>query len=99
MTPNSKAIPEGKRQMYARSYAQNGAMRAAFEYFEAFNTQDEKDNRKSAAHKLPVPVLIITGDKSTGDVLEIQAIILADNVTAIKLTDTGHWLMKGVQRK
>jgi pimeloyl-ACP methyl ester carboxylesterase len=28
------------------------------------------------------------------DAIEIQAKIVADNVTAIKLVDTGHWLME-----
>jgi pimeloyl-ACP methyl ester carboxylesterase len=37
---------------------------------------------------------MITGDKSMGDVLEVQARMVADNVTAIKLHDTGHWLME-----
>jgi pimeloyl-ACP methyl ester carboxylesterase len=94
MTPNPKAMPEADRQFYTKSYARDGAMRAAFEYFKAFNTQDAEDNRRFGAHKLPMPVLVVTGDKSMGDVLEAQARLVADNVTAIKLTDTGHWLME-----
>ena len=94
MAPNPRAIPEDKRQMYAKLYAQNGVMTAAFEYFKSFNTQNAEDNRKFAGHKLPMPVLIITGDKSMGKVLEMQAKIVADNITVIELTDTGHWLMK-----
>jgi pimeloyl-ACP methyl ester carboxylesterase len=69
-------------------------MRAAFEYFKAFNKQDAEDNRKFAAHKLPMPVLVIASDKAMGNAIEIQAKIVADNVTAIKFTDTGHWLME-----
>jgi pimeloyl-ACP methyl ester carboxylesterase len=94
LSANPKAFPEADRQIYARSYAQEGAMRAAFEYFKAFNKQDAEDNRKFAAHKLPMPVLVITGDKAMGDALEIQAKIVAENVTAIKFADTGHWLME-----
>ncbi len=94
MSANPKAMTEDKREMYAKSYAQEGAMRAAFEYFRAFNTQDAEDNRRFAAHKLPMPVLVIAGDKSMGDALEVQAKRVADNVTAIKLADTGHWLME-----
>ena len=41
-----------------------------------------------------MPVLVIAGDKAMGDAIEIQAKIVADNVTAIKFTDTGHWLME-----
>lgn len=94
MTPNPKAFPEEDRALYAKSYAQEGAMRAAFEMFKAFNRQDAEDNRKLAAKKLPMPVLVVTGDKSMGDVLEIQAKLVADNVTSVKFTDTGHWLME-----
>ena len=94
MSANPKAFSETERQMYARAYAQDGAMRAAFEYFKAFDRQDAEDNRKFAARKLPMPVLVITGDKSMGDVLEVQARMVADNVTAIKLANTGHWLME-----
>ena len=69
-------------------------MRAAFEMFKAFNKQDAEDNRKLAANKLPMPVLTIAGDKSMGDVLEIQAKLVADNVTSVTFADTGHWLME-----
>ena len=69
-------------------------MRAAFELFKAFNHQDAEDNRKFATHKLPMPVLTIEGDKSMGGALEIQAKLVSDNVTSIKLADTGHWLME-----
>lgn len=93
MTPNPKAMPEADRQFYTRAYAQEGAMRAAFELFKAFDKQDAEDNRKFAAVKLPMPVLVITGDKSMGDVLEQQAKAVADNVTSMKFADTGHWLM------
>ena len=94
MSANPKAFTEIERQMYAQAYGQDGAMRAAFEYFKAFDRQDAEDNRKFAAQKLPMPVFVITGDKSMGDVLEVQAKIIAENVTAIKLADTGHWLME-----
>lgn len=94
MTTNPKAMPEADRQFYTKSYAQDGAMRAAFEYFKAFDKQDAEDNRKFAVRKLPMPVLVIAGDKSMGDLLEVQAKIGADNVTALKLNDTGHWVVE-----
>ncbi len=92
MTPNSTAMPEAERQFYTKAYAQEGAMKAAFELFKAFDKQDAEDNRRFAANKLSMPVLVIAGDKSMGDVLEMQAKIVAENVTAIKFADTGHWL-------
>ena len=69
-------------------------MRAAFEMFKAFNNQDATDNRKFAATKLTMPVLTIEGDKAMGGALEVQAKIVATNVTSVMFTDTGHWLME-----
>lgn len=94
LSAHPETFSEVLRQTYAKSYAQEGVMRDAFEYFKAFNKQDAEDNRRFAAHKLPMPVLVIAGDKAMGDALEIQARIVADNVTAIKFADTGHWLME-----
>jgi pimeloyl-ACP methyl ester carboxylesterase len=94
LSANPKSMSEAERQIYAASYAQEGAMRAAFEYFKAFNKQDAEDNRSFAAHKLTMPVLVIAGEKAMGDALEIQARIAADNVTSMKFADTGHWLME-----
>jgi pimeloyl-ACP methyl ester carboxylesterase len=94
LSPHPETFSEADRQLYAKAYAQEGAMRAAFEMFKNFNTQDATDNRKFAATKLPMPVLIIEGDKAMGGALEIQAKIVANDVTSIILTDTGHWLME-----
>lgn len=94
LTANQKAFSETDRQIYAKSYAQEGVMRDAFEYFKAFDKQDAADNRAFATHKLPMPLLVIAGDKAMGNTLEIQAKQVADHVTAILFADTGHWLME-----
>jgi len=41
-----------------------------------------------------MPVLTIDGDKAMGGALGIQAKLVANNVTSIVMTDTGHWLME-----
>ena len=69
-------------------------MRAAFEMFKTFNTQDASDNREFAASRLTMPVLTIEGDKAMGGALEAQAKIVATDVFSIVLEDTGHWLME-----
>jgi pimeloyl-ACP methyl ester carboxylesterase len=94
LSPHPETFSEADRQFYATSYAQEGAMRAAFEMFKNFNRQDATDNRDFATTKLPMPVLTIEGDKAMGGALEVQAKIVANNVTSIILTDTGHWLME-----
>jgi pimeloyl-ACP methyl ester carboxylesterase len=94
LSPHPETFSEEDRRIYAKSYAQNGAMRAAFEMFKAFNLQDAADNRKFAASKLPMPVLTIEGDKAMGGALEIQAKTVASNVTSVMFPDTGHWLIE-----
>jgi pimeloyl-ACP methyl ester carboxylesterase len=69
-------------------------MRAAFEMFKTFDTQDAADNRKFAETKLTMPVLTIEGDKAMGGALQAQAKLVASNVTSVVLMDTGHWLME-----
>ena len=94
LSPHPETFSEADRRVYAKAYAQEGAMRAAFEMFKNFDTQDAADNRQFAATELPMPVLTIEGDKAMGGALEIQAKIVASNVTSIILKDTGHWLME-----
>ena len=94
LSPHPETFSEADRVVYAKSYAQDGAMRAAFEMFKKFNTEDAADNRNFAATKLPMPVLTIEGDKAMGGALEIQAKLVAINVTSITFADTGHWLME-----
>ena len=94
LSPHPETFSEADREFYAKAYAQEGAMRAAFEMFKNFDSLDATDNRKFAATKLAMPVLTIEGDKAMGGALEIQARIVADNVTSIILPDTGHWLME-----
>lgn len=94
LAANKTAMSEADRRFYARSYAKPGAMNAAFQYFRAFNRQDAEDDRKFAERKLTMPVLVIAGDKSMGGALEVQARLVADNVTAVLFPNTGHWLME-----
>jgi pimeloyl-ACP methyl ester carboxylesterase len=94
LSPHPETFPEADRRIYAKAYAQEGAMRAAFEMFKAFDAQDAKDNRQFAETKLVMPVLTVEGDKAMGGALAIQAQMVAMNVTSITLRDTGHWLME-----
>ena len=84
---------EEEKRMYAQSYSQPGVMRDAFEYFKAFEPQDAEDNRNFARTKLPMPLLVIEGEKGMNGVLAMQAALIADHVKAIKFS-SGHWLME-----
>src|SRR5262247_1774947 len=71
LSPHPETFSEGDRQIYAKSYAQEGVMRSAFEMFKLFNTQYAEDNQKFANNKLKMPVLTIEGDKAMGGALGI----------------------------
>jgi pimeloyl-ACP methyl ester carboxylesterase/uncharacterized RmlC-like cupin family protein len=84
---------EEEKRMYAQGYAQPGVMRDSFEYFKAFEPTDAADNRNFARTKLPMPLLVIEGEKGMNGVLAIQAALISDHVQAIKFA-SGHWLME-----
>jgi pimeloyl-ACP methyl ester carboxylesterase len=84
---------EEEKRIYAQSYGQPGVMRDAFEYFKAFEPTDAADNREFAKTKLPMPLLVIEGEKGMNGVLAIQAALISDHLKAIKFT-SGHWLME-----
>ena len=44
-----RSVPEADRRVYAKAYAQPGAMRAGFEYFRNFERDAEDFARRSAA--------------------------------------------------
>jgi pimeloyl-ACP methyl ester carboxylesterase len=87
-----KSVPERDRRFYAKSYAQPGAMRAGFEVFRAFE-QDGKDFAGLARTKLPMPMLVLTGEKASGEFLIEQGRLVADNVEGVIVKGSGHWLI------
>jgi pimeloyl-ACP methyl ester carboxylesterase len=87
-----KSVSEADRQFYASKYAEPGAMKAGMEVFRAFD-QDAKDNAGFSATKLAMPMLVLGGEKSGGDFLISQGRMVADNVEAVLVTGSGHWLM------
>jgi len=87
------SIPEADRKLYAAAYAQPGAMRAGFEVFHAF-PQDAKDFARFAQTKLTMPMLVLTGEKASGEFLIQQGGLVADNVEGVVVKNSGHWLME-----
>ena len=94
LSANPKSIKEGTRRHYARLYAQRGAMHSAFNQFAAF-TQDAADNKSLAEKgKLTMPVFAFGGDHSFGmQMAEIMRLVASD-VSAGVITDSGHWVME-----
>ena len=89
----TRSIPEADRKTYAAAYARPGRMRAGWAYFVSFR-QAAKDFAELAELKLAMPVLVIGGEKSLGEVLEQQMKLVALDVTVVILKDTGHWVLE-----
>ncbi len=91
---NSKrSIPEADRRFYAKAYAQPGAMHAGFEVFHAFE-QDASEFAVFAKTPLTVPMLVLAGEKASGDFLVNQGRLVAADVEGVVVPGAGHWLME-----
>ncbi len=88
-----KSVPEADRRFYAAAYAQAEGMRAGFEYFRMFE-QDAKDFALLAETQLTMPVLVLAGEKASGQFLIDQAHLVAMNVDGRIVRGSGHWLME-----
>jgi pimeloyl-ACP methyl ester carboxylesterase len=86
------SVSEADRQFYAAAYAQPGGMKAGFEVFRAFE-QDAKDFAGFAKTKLAMPMLVLTGEKASGEFLIKQGRLVDDNVEGVVIKGAGHWLM------
>jgi len=88
-----RSVPERDRRFYAKEYARSGGMRAGFEYFHAFE-QDAKDFAGFAKTPLAMPMLVLTGEKASGDFLIQQGKLVATTVEGVVVRGSGHWLME-----
>jgi len=89
----TRSIPEADRKAYTEAYSKPGRMRAAWAYFASW-PQLAKDFAQISQTKLTMPVLSIGGDKSLGNELAEQMKLVATDVTAVVLKDTGHWILE-----
>jgi len=92
------SVSEIDRQIYAQAYAQPGGMHAGFEYFRNFE-RDAQDFAQLAVTRLTMPVLVLTGEKASGQFLIDQARIVATDVKGIIIEGSGHWLMEEAPSK
>jgi pimeloyl-ACP methyl ester carboxylesterase len=87
------SVPEADRRIYAHAYAQPEGMRAGFEYFRNFE-RDAQDFAQLGATPLAMPVLVLTGEKASGNFLIEQAKQVASDVRGQVVMGSGHWLME-----
>ena len=88
-----RSVPEADRRIYARAYAQPGAMRAGFEYFRNFE-RDAEDFARLGQTRLTMPLLVLSGEKAGGPFLIEQAKLVASDVRGQIVAGAGHWLME-----
>ena len=88
----ARSVSEPDRQLYAAAYARPGAMRAGFEVFRAFE-RDAQDFAGFAKDKLKMPMLVLTGEKASGEFLIEQGRLVADTVKGVVVKGSGHWLI------
>ncbi len=86
------SVSEGDRQFYTSAYSQDGAMKAGMEVFRNFE-QDAKDFAEFSRTKLTMPMLVLTGEKASGEFLITQGKLVDDNVEGVVIMGSGHWLM------
>jgi len=88
----TKSVSERDRRIYAKAYAQRGAMKAGFEVFKAF-AQDADDFAAFGKTKLTMPMLVLSGEKAGGQFLIDQGRMVDDNVEGVIVRGSGHWLI------
>ena len=89
----NKSVPEADRRFYAKEYAKPGHMKAGRAYFQNFE-QDAKDFAAFAQTPLPMPMLVLAGEKASGEFLINQGKLVATNVEGVVVKGSGHWLME-----
>ena len=89
----AKSISQKDRKFYARAYARPGHMKAGFEVFRAFE-KDAEDFAAFSTVKLPMPMLVLSGEKAGGVFLIEQGKMVATNVEGVIIKGSGHWLME-----
>lgn len=88
-----KSVPEKDRVFYAKAYAKLGHMTAGFEVFRAFE-KDAAEFADLAKTKLPMPMLVLSGEKAGGTFLIEQGKLVDDHVEGVLVKGSGHWLME-----
>ncbi|MFC5523224.1 alpha/beta fold hydrolase [Polaromonas jejuensis] len=87
------SVSEADRRVYAAAYAQEGGMRAGFEYFKNFE-KDAADFAALSTNKLTMPMLVLSGEKAGGTFLIEQGKLVANDVKGVVVKGSGHWLME-----
>jgi pimeloyl-ACP methyl ester carboxylesterase len=86
------SVSEHDRRIYAAAYARPNGMRAGFEIFRALE-RDAEDFARYAQTPRTMPMLVLTGEKASGEFLIQQGRLVATNVEGVVIRASGHWLV------
>jgi pimeloyl-ACP methyl ester carboxylesterase len=89
----TKSVSEADRVLYAAALAQPGAVLAGMEWFRSFE-KDATDFDALSKTKLPMPMLVLSGEKASGQFLIDQGKLVATNVRGTIVKGSGHWLIE-----
>jgi pimeloyl-ACP methyl ester carboxylesterase len=89
----AKSIPEADRKVYAAEYARPNHVHAGMEWFRMID-EDAKEFHEYAAKPLTIPMLVLTGEKGSREVLIKQAQLIDTDVQGAVVPGAGHWLME-----
>jgi pimeloyl-ACP methyl ester carboxylesterase len=89
----AKSIPEADRKVYAAEYARPNHVRAGMEWFRALDA-DAKEFHEYAAKPLTMPMLVLAGEKGSGEALVKQAQLIGTDVQGAFVPGAGHWLLE-----
>jgi pimeloyl-ACP methyl ester carboxylesterase len=96
---NPYAITKEDLDIYTEKYSAPGAMRDGFEYYRAFPKDAVQDKALVNQSKLQIPVLVLEADFYPVFGGAVQGLPVADavkamaqNVTGIKVPNSGHWI-------
>jgi pimeloyl-ACP methyl ester carboxylesterase len=89
----AKSIPEADRKVYVAEYARPNHVRAGMEWFRQLD-EDARQFHDYAAKPLTTPMLVLSGEKGSGDALIKQAQLIDTDVQGAVVPGAGHWLME-----
>src|SRR3984957_7150680 len=90
---SAKSVSEADRKFYANEHEKSGHMKAGMQDFRAF-PKDAEDSAGFAKAKLPMPLLVLSGEKAGGPFLIEQGRMVATDVEGVLVRGSGHWLME-----
>jgi pimeloyl-ACP methyl ester carboxylesterase len=87
----AKKLPDDVTGYYVGMLSNPDSLRSCFGFYRALDTTLAQDAERKT-HRLPMPVLAIGGAMSFGDHVGDAMKLVADDVQAVVIPDTGHFL-------